>query len=245
MLKILKKQLGTVHVGTQEDIFGFTVNLMKKIAEESSSSEVIWGLSGGSTPQAFFKWCAQNDAIDNFLKTRSIWSCSDERHAPLSSEQSNFGNAERLLLNDLSIPAENHLAWPTHLEPEACAASFNQTWDKRFGPERGFDICFLGMGDDCHTASLFPGCPLILKTNTNKFAATEWPGKGWRLTITNKGFSHCGVIIITVLGKNKASAIKSAFTAEYDPLKYPVHLLQNFAEKTHWLLDAEAASELI
>ncbi len=140
---------------------------------------------------------------------------------PLASDDSNFGNADRLMLIPLGIPGAAKIPWPVELPPAACAAAFSKTWNARFGAQTGFDVCFLGMGDDGHTASLFPHCPLISSGFPDNFAATEWPGKGWRLTITEAGLARCARVIVLANGAAKAAVLKAILHGPYDPQKLP------------------------
>lgn len=235
--------LGTVLVGPTEELFRQTVHLMNNTVKISSHKECIWGFQGGSTPKAFFQWCIQHKVFERNFIEHSIWSTSDERHVPLTSEESNFGNMDRMLLGPLGIPTSQKLSWPTDLSPQECAQTFSSLWNKRF-PNRGFDICFLGMGDDCHTASLFPNCPLIQEKNLPTFATTEWPSKGWRLTITEAGLEQAQAIVITVTGSSKTPALQTVFHGAYNPKTYPAQLLKNYAKKVTWLIDTDAAGDV-
>ena len=228
---------GQVFIGTKEEIFQKSLNSISNL----NASNPSLGLSGGSTPKAFYKWCVENKNTVLPIIQNCIWSTSDERCVPPQSEESNFGNLDRMLLTPLNL--DNKKPWPTELKPQATAKRFNQDWTDAFGPNKAFDICFLGMGEDCHTASLFPNCPLI-GNSSQIFEATQWPSKGWRMTITEEGFKHCEKIIITVLGSGKAKALKEIFEGNFDPKTKPAQLLKQFKDKVDWFLDTDAASEL-
>ncbi|MEO0795068.1 MAG: 6-phosphogluconolactonase [Verrucomicrobiota bacterium] len=242
-MKSFESPLGQVHVLAKEAIFLETMRLIKN-AHKENPEEVIVGLTGGSTPKAFYKWAAEHKALSAELRDGIIWSTSDERCVPLESDDSNFGHADRGMLVPLEVPAENKFPWPVELDPEACADEFNHRWNDRFGPNRGFDICFLGMGDDSHTASLFPHCPLIGTHHHENFAATNWPERGWRVTITPEGFSRCKLIVVCVTGAGKTEALRDSFHGEFNPMEKPVQLLKAHAHKTIWLLDPPAAEGL-
>ena len=114
------------------------------------------------------------------------------------------------MLSPLGVAAENKLPYPVELDPYGAADKYNRLWNERFGEENGFDVCVLGMGDDCHTASLFPGSPLLESAESRNFAAVEVPGKGWRLTITEAGLARSKKIIVNTLGQGKAEALKQS-----------------------------------
>lgn len=234
---------GQVRVLNEEGIFAETVRLIEQAVERSyNNTDTVVGLTGGSTPKAFYAWAAKNNALSKQVRDHVIWSASDERCVPLLSDDSNFGHADRGMLTPLGIAEKNKLPWPVQLEPSVCAARYNEIWDERFGQENGFDLCLLGMGDDCHTASLFPHCPLIDAANTNLFAATLWPERGWRVTITPEGLARCKQIVITVTGAGKVAALRDVLYGEYDPRTKPAQLLKAVASKTIWLTDQQVTA---
>ncbi|MEI6121672.1 MAG: 6-phosphogluconolactonase, partial [Opitutae bacterium] len=79
---------------------------------------------------------------------------------------------------------------------------------------------------------------------SERFTATEWPGRGWRLTITDAGLAECGKIIVLVNGKAKAPALASVCSGEYSPKQYPGQTLRSLSNRVVWLADADAASGL-
>ncbi len=240
-MKSIPTDYGTVHICNIETLFLETLTLIKRAAITASGPMVV-GLTGGSTPKAFYQWAHEHKKGDRIIREKVIWSTSDERHVPLDSEESNFGNADRLLLQGWDIPEENKFPWPVDQSPDECADLFTHQWNERFGAERTFDLCFLGMGDDCHTASLFPECPLIGSGHMESFAAVEWPGRGWRLTLTPEGLHRAHKIIVSVTGAGKQEALKDVFERSFDPHHKPIQLLKAHVDKTIWLID-EAAAE--
>ena len=100
------------------------------------------------------------------------------------------------------------------------------------------------MGDDAHTASLFPGTPLLRNEGGELFAAQEVPGKGWRLTITPAGLRACGQIVVLALGANKAPALARVLHGPDDVLNTPSQILKTCADRVLWLVDEPAAAEV-
>ena len=234
---------GTLQVGRLEDTFRQIVATLRD-ALAGHKGPITVGLSGGSTPKAFYQWAVREKALPEEIWKNCVWMTSDERHVALSSDDSNFGNAERLMFAPLGVPASAKLPWPIDLPPAECAAAFNKTWNERFGANRGFDVCFLGMGDDGHTASLFPGCPLIGSGLADNFAAVEWPGRGWRLTITEAGLAKCARVVVITDGPGKAAALKAIIRGPYDPKIHPSQIHRAYASRVTWLVDEAAAAGL-
>ncbi len=240
---------GSVEVLKQEELFERLLQRLKACLE--SQEEPLIGLSGGSTPKAFYQWAMQNGKLRPELAQRGYWGVSDERRVPLDSQESNLGNAQRLFLNPLGVPSSRHLPFNAQLEPALASTHFIKAWQERFPVKHGFDLCFLGMGEDAHIASLFPGSPLLQNDEGAKvlqaqasFASIEVPGKGWRFSLTPYGLRACKEIIVIVCGASKAKALQSVFTEPYLPQHRPAQILRACAPFTTWLLDAAAASEL-
>jgi len=233
---------GRLIVGTREELFATAVDLAGAQQAKASKKFFSWALTGGSTPQEWYRWAVTNRAISEKLAQATHFTVSDERVVPLHSDQSNFGNAERLLLEPLQVPAGNRHPWPVAMLPDEAVTTYALDWQTRVGAGRTYDLCFLGMGDDGHTASIFPGSPLLKSDGKRLFAAIDVPGKGWRLTLTPAGLGACGLIVVMALGSAKAAMLKRVLTGENDPEKTPVQLLRRWQERVVWLVDNAAAS---
>ena len=234
---------GRLIVADKDRLFAKAAQLA---AEQASrvQNRFTWALTGGGTPGEWYRWVVASNALTSDLLGRAIFTVSDERHVPLSSDQSNFGNAERQLLEPLKVGSGQRRPWPTELPPADAARTYATAWAGEFGRGRAYDICFLGMGDDAHTASLFPGSALLGTPGDRLFEAIEVPGKGWRLTVTPAGLKTCGLIVVMTLGANKAPALRRILRGEHDPLQAPAQILKASAERVVWLVDPAAAGEL-
>lgn len=233
---------GNILIGTESEVFEKALDLIAQTAAKGPLLTV--GLSGGSTPQRWYRWLTENKHLWPELAQRTCWTTSDERNVPLEDSESNFGNAVRLFLDPLNIPDSLRMPWPTNVDPHSASIVFNQRWNDKFGVHRCFDVCFLGMGDDGHTASIFPGSPLLGIESRDNFASVEVPGKGWRFTVTPNGLTKCGQLVVIALGSSKAQRLKSVLHGEYNPGEQPIQLLRDSADRVTWLVDQAAAALL-
>jgi len=235
---------GRVVVGNKEELFSRAVELVTAQRRLTRTSRFIWALTGGSTPAAFYQWCVETQALSPALVSGTDFTVSDERHVLLSSPESNFGNAERALFAPLDVRREHLHPWVVAWPVAEAAEAYRKTMLLLAGPGRAYDACFLGMGDDCHTASLFPGTPLLRDDHGLLFDGQEVPGKGWRLTITPSGLRVCGLVVVMALGEGKADALHRVMRGPHDPLQVPSQLLKSCASRVVWLVDEAAAAKL-
>ena len=236
-----KTRFGKVRIGTLVEIFERKVDILETGAA-SYGNPFLVGLTGGSTPKAFYEWAVRENAVSKVVLDHAVWSVSDERMVPLTDAESNFGTADREFLDRIGLPEQRKFPWPVKVDPHSAALVYERRLHERFGLNRAYDVCFLGMGEDGHTASIFPASPLLVIQAGNFFAPVEVPGKGWRLSITPDGLKACGRIVVMVTGEKKAARLKEVIEGPEDA--YPVQILRNCAHKVEWLVD-EAAGSLI
>ncbi|MFT3781302.1 MAG: 6-phosphogluconolactonase [Nibricoccus sp.] len=242
MTTVKKTDYGRVIVGTPEELFRTAVTLVAEAHGKPRTGPFDWALTGGSTPKEWYRWCVENRAIPEAVLKSTRFTVSDERCVPLHSDQSNFGTAERLLLSPLGVPVTQQHPWPVHLLPAEAADAYEKSRVGFTAKPRGYSVCFLGMGEDGHTASIFPKSPLLLDTSGRRFAAIEVPGKGWRLTVTPAGLSDSELIVIMALGASKAAMLGRVFKSPYNPSETPVQLVKSWRDRVIWLVDPVAAA---
>jgi len=240
-MRTQQSDYGTILIGDQASIFE---HITACIQEASTSPTPTVGLTGGSTPKAYYDYCANGGILSEDIITKVLWYTSDERCVELESAESNFGNADRKMLTPLNVAANNKRPWPIELSPQLAAVEFSCNWNDMVGADKGFALCLLGMGDDCHTASLFPGSPLISQVPDNKFMELNVPDKGERLTITPAGLKLCDKIVVTVCGASKADALVRVFKEDHSPIDKPIQLLKEMAGNVTWLIDEAAAAKI-
>jgi len=235
---------GRLIIGTKSELFQKALDLGLAVRSRAAHSRFIWALTGGGTPKEWYQWLVSGNKLAPDEAASVEWTVSDERHVLLTSAESNFGNAERQLLGPLAVPTDRRHPWMVAWPVAEAAEAYRRTMLILAGPGRAYDVCFLGMGDDCHTASLFPGTPLLKDDGGLLFGGQEVPGKGWRLTITPTGLRQCGLIVVMTLGAGKADALHRVMRGPYDPVNVPSQILKTCADRVVWLVDEAAAAKL-
>jgi 6-phosphogluconolactonase len=199
-------------------------------------------LSGGSTPAPLYAALGQQHLP--WEKIHIFW--GDERYVPPTHSDSNYGMTAKVWLDRISIPTENIHPMPTDFpEPQTAASTYQEQIRSYFGSQEGefpsFDIILLGMGDDGHTASLFPHTA-ALSVHDRLVTVGDKDGQP-RLTFTAPLINHGRCVIFLVSGANKQTALAEVFAPTGDPSAYPSRLIQPTGE-LFWLLDAAAGENL-
>lgn len=204
-------------------------------------------LSGGSTPRALFELLAvpENAQHIGWSKVHVFW--GDERTVPPDHPDSNYRMAKEALLDFVALPASNVHRISGELEPVRAAAEYEQTlrsfFAKRAGKTR-FDLILLGMGDDGHTASLFPDTEALNETERLVVANHVPKLDTWRITLTAPVINDAAHVAFLVAGAGKAAVLKRVLQGPRQPHKLPSQLIQPVDGELVWLLDKAAASEL-
>ncbi|SRR5581483_8676490 len=200
-------------------------------------------LSGGSTPKAIFEHLssAPYNQMVEWNKVHLFW--SDERAAPPESPESNYHMAMHAGLSQLPIPKNqiHRMRAEENIEENATAYSkeIAETLKKH-----SFDLVMLGMGEDGHTASLFPHTA-ALKIENGLAAANYIPAKNtWRMTLTFDCINQAENIAIYVLGASKKSTLVKVLFSHYQFEEYPIQKVGTSLRKALWIADQDAAEEL-
>ncbi len=201
-------------------------------------------LSGGSTPRRIYELLAQQGSRRGIQweTIRLYW--GDERAVPHDHSDSNFKMVKEALLDHIDIPEENVFPFPTPEFPEKSARVYEVELQTAFAPgEPSFDLSLLGMGDDGHTASIFPHTDLV---GERKAWAKEVYLKDkdtYRISVTVPVINRSRHIAFLVRGGNKTHALKEVLTGEHNPSEYPAQLIRK-SPNVHYFLDDQAAAEL-
>lgn len=192
-------------------------------------------LSGGHTPRRLY---SSLDGGVPWDKTQVFF--SDERCVPPDDPESNFRMANESLLSRVSIPRENIHRMEGEADPESAAREYEKEIRLVLGDEP-LDLILLGIGEDGHTASLFPGSEAFRST---RLIEAVWVPKlnAHRLTLTPPVILGARQIIVFATGENKAQALKQALEGSFDPDMCPAQILRNTSAL--WMVDPCAASLL-
>ena len=205
-------------------------------------------LSGGSTPLPLYNYLADNPA-DHIAWDKIHFFWGDERAVPPDHPDSNYRQVNQSLLKRRPIPLENIHRIQAELPPVEAARKYQEeilAWFQKSPPR--FDLILLGMGNDGHTASLFPKTELVLKDRSNpeSLVAANWVPQldTWRITFTQDLINAARNILFIVSGKNKKSSLKQVIEGPYNPEVYPSQLIDPKQGNLSWYIDQEAAMEL-
>lgn len=219
--------------------------LLIGIAREATSEKGAFtlALSGGSTPKALYQLLA-TDAKSSRVewgKTHLFW--TDERCVPPDNPQSNYGMAEATLISHVDVPLGQVHRMHGEDEPTRAADAYAEELDQYFGVgDPRFSLILLGMGDDGHTASLFPNSSALADTAHTVAASYVEKMKTHRLTLTLRTLNAAATIIFLVSGKTKAKALSVVFGSQrINGGALPAQLIRPAKGELIWLVDEPAA----
>ncbi|MEO1070010.1 MAG: 6-phosphogluconolactonase [Cyanobacteria bacterium J06638_6] len=203
-------------------------------------------LAGGSTPKPLYRGLAAQDLP--WEKIYIFW--GDERYVPVDHPDSNAGMAKAVWLDRVPIPPDHILITPTlEDDPPAAASQYEAMIRAIFGGLQGispdevpeFDLILLGMGDDGHTASLFPHTEAL--TVSDRLVTVGNKGSDPRITFTVPLINRSRRVMFLVAGADKQTALAQVFAAGADDLAFPSRLIHPHGE-LKWLLDQSAVGNL-
>ena len=194
----------------------------------ATRGQATLAISGGSSPTPMFALFAKSGFAWN--QVQIFW--VDERCVPASDPQSNFRLANETWLAPAHVPAANIHRVRTELEPQEAARRYTQEIRALGAP---FDVIHRGIGPDAHTASLFPGEPLI--SDRTGIAAAVWVEKmrQWRVTLLPAVLEAARHTVVLATGADKAQALKAVLDGPYDPMKFPAQI--GLASDATWYTD--------
>lgn len=218
------------------------VDLANQVAANGEMFSLF--LSGGSTPKALYELLA-SEAYRGQIDWRAVeLFFGDERCVPPDSDLSNYQMARSSLIDRVPIPPDNVYRMKGELEPEAAATQYGRLLKEKFFEGRP-NLILLGMGDDGHTASLFPHTA-ALKEEKHRCVANHVPydyipaGTNWRITLTFPFLNSAQEVFILVTGASKAARIAEVLEGPEDVDRLPIQQIRPAGRLT-WFMDVAAA----
>jgi len=201
-------------------------------------------LSGGRTPAALHRALATR-SFDGWSHVH-VW-FGDERTVPPDHAESNYRMARETLLDHVAIPAGQIHQFDTTLAPTDAASRYHEALAalaaRQAGAVPAVDVLLLGMGDDAHTASLFPGSPLLdAAADTSRFAAAVHVPKldTWRLTVTPEVIRAARAVCLLVAGADKHPALRRVLADTPALSESPVTIVHDLPGDVAWFVDRAA-----
>ena len=184
-------------------------------------------LSGGNTPKRLYELLASPSFSKNIDWKKVYIFFSDERYLPANNDASNFKMAATTLLDHVPVSRKNIFAIPTASTPAKDAAKYELDLKKIFGSRiPAFDLVLLGMGDDGHTASLFPDSEILKEKNRLIKEVYIKEKQAWRISFTLPLINHAKQILLLVSGKEKAPVLKKVMSKRKIKSLLPVQLIK-------------------
>jgi 6-phosphogluconolactonase len=202
-------------------------------------------LSGGSTPLRLHKLLAAppyKERID-WRRLHVFW--GDERAVPFEDTRNNAKMAFDSLLNFVPVPPEQIHVMRTDILPEQSAAEYEKILHQYFpAPATSFDLVLLGMGDDGHTLSLFPGTAVIHEEQAWAKAYFLPSQDMYRITLTKTIVNRSARVAFLTTGVAKAHALREVLKGLYNPDLYPSQEIKPENGELYWFIDEAAAQDL-
>jgi 6-phosphogluconolactonase len=234
---------------TTKDPAAATTDAARRIAAALASAVAARGhatlaLSGGNTPRDAYATLARAPGVD-WSKVRVFW--VDERAVPPGDDRSNYRWAKATLLDVAPIAPDHVHRMPADApDLEASARAYEQAVRSAVAADPdgvpAFDVMVLGIGDDGHTASLFPGDPAIDVTDRVVVAVAAQRGLEARLTLTRPVIQHARLVLVLVVGAAKRPALAKAWALDGDMHEIPSRLVRDCRGEVVWIVDEAAAA---
>jgi 6-phosphogluconolactonase len=201
-------------------------------------------LAGGSTPRAAYLLLA-TDAFArriDWARVHVLW--GDERCVPPDDPRSNYRMAREALLDRIPIPPGNIHRIHGEDDPPLAAAAYEWLLGDLLGGDRGLDLILLGMGDDGHTASLFPGQAAVREKARRVVADYVAAAAMWRITLTPVAINAARDVNFIVSGAGKAERLREVIEGPFVPEWLPAQIVDPTHGRLTWLVDEAAGSQL-
>ena len=227
-----------------EGLANYFIQTVKTAIKEKNECTVV--LSGGNSPKKLYELLASMDYGNQIDWDKVYFFFGDERYVPFNDPGNNGNMVKKALFEPLMIPDANIFYINTAVPPEESAKKYSQRILSYFknNPVR-FDLILLRLGDNAHTASLFPHTPVLKEKKTLVSAVYVEELSSYRITMTAALINEAHAVSFLVYGDAKANAVHDVFEGEKDFETYPAQLIIPEEGVLHWFLDEDAAKNLI
>lgn len=229
------------------DLFKAAADLFVQSAKEAiaTKGQFAVALTGGSSPIGLYELLASDAyiALVDWSKVLIFW--GDERWVPLADKLSNAKMSFETLLDKVPVLESNIFPmYADGIEPQDYAVRYEQFLKEALGSDAALDLILLGMGDDAHTASLFPGTAVLQETEKWVDAYYLAPQEMFRITLTAPFINKAKKIVVISFGDKKASALQHVLQGDHNPSLYPSQLLKPATGDLIFMIDDKAAAYL-
>lgn len=202
-------------------------------------------LSGGSSPKKLYEMLASSDYSEKVDWNKVYFFFGDERYVPDNHPDSNYLMAKKALFEPLQIPASQIIPVNTTLSPEQSAEAYATAIRTHFKPYNvKFDLVLLGLGDNSHTASLFPHTSILADQKSSVKAVFLEDQQVYRISMTAPMINDAHHIAFLVYGSGKAEAVHHVLEDDKNIEEYPAQLIKPVQGDVHWFMDEAAAALL-
>lgn len=218
-------------------------DLAQRYIKEQGRFNVV--LSGGSSPKRVYELLASPTFRDGVDWGHVYFFFGDERHVPADDARNNALMVDKALFHPLQISDDHVFKMDTSLSPEATASHYMDVISSHFQHKPiHFDLILLGLGDNAHTASLFPFTPVLNEKRAGVKAVYLKEDDAYRVTLTAPLINQAKHVAFLVFGENKAQAVHAVIKGAKNTAEFPAQLIQPPSKDLHWFLDTAAAALL-
>ena len=232
---------------TENEVLRALADYFVKVADEAivTRKRFAVALSGGSSPKKLYQLLASPAYNKQVDWEKVYFFFGDERNVPKDSPDSNYLMAKKALFDPLEISTLNIFPVDTTLEPAAAAKKYAEEIEQFFDEdELSFDLVLLGLGDNSHTASLFPYTPVLHDTTPSVKEVWLEDQQVFRITLNAPLINEAKHIAFLVYGAGNAEAVHHVLEDDEDIENYPAQLIDSIVGEVHWFLDEAAAANL-
>lgn len=244
----VKNKLMQLHIApsateTLHQLAGYVVQVAAQAIAARGRFTVA--LSGGNSPKRLHELLASPAYRDQVAWEKVLFFFGDERYVPPTDPESNYRMALDTLLTPLSIAPDHVFAMDTALPPAEAARRYTAAMESVFAPEAvQLDLALLGLGDNAHTASLFPHTPVLEDQSVGAREVYVEEKQAYRITLTAPLLNQARAIAFLVYGTDKAAAVQRVLRQALDVQELPAQLIAPVGGELHWFLDEASAALL-